>query len=330
MHKTNTLALVLLTAGVTACGGGGGGAGGGLSGGSSGSSGSSSSAVSRLDGANASLVLDVVSQNFTGDRQNQNLQAQSGGSVTLILNTDSSGKPSSVNLIASGLPGLPSGYGQTFSNFSSVPLAGLTGNSLKTTIVDTAAQKAHVFEMTDPISTGFAYTTLGHWQYFDNAANTNVGGWFVAGKQSAQTLPSTGTASYSGIAGGTYSAGGETFAVNAAANANVDFGNRSVVFATTGSQSAKVVNNQLQNFAGDNSLNLSGSLQIQSGTNGFAGTLTSAGSGSAASQMSGSASGKFFGNASPAKASGPAEMGGTFFLKNGANDRQMVGGFILK
>lgn len=132
-------------------------------------------------------------------------------------------------------------------------------------------------------------------------------------------VPSSGTASYSGIVYGWYSAdgSGDPVPFNGDATATVNFATRQVT-----------VNFQGMRSSSDNSalpLNFStNTLMGWNGTN-TANYLTGAANASAA--MSGGVSGRFFG---PVSNTAPPEIAGALSLSNGTSGATMVGGFIAR
>jgi hypothetical protein len=113
---------------------------------------------------------------------------------------------------------------------------------------------------------------------------------------------------------GRYADGANLWTATAFASAQADFANRTVAFNTTGTQLTTGSITQSAQL-----LNLSGVLTYPAATNNLTGTLTTTGSG----PLSGSAAAQFYGPAA-------AEIGGTFFVRDPLNTRQMTGSFGLK
>lgn len=164
-----------------------------------------------------------------------------------------------------------------------------------------------------PEVNGFAYQTYGAWETSTQDMTSGKIGVFSVGTQTAAAeVPTTGTATFKGSAGGLYSTGnGDADIMSADATLNADFANKSVGFATSNTES--MVTGTVRN-----DLNLNGTLSYTGG--GMTGTVTNLGG-----TMSGSADGQFYGpNA--------AEIGGVFALRGTApgSTEAFGGGFGAK
>ncbi|HZP88479.1 MAG TPA: transferrin-binding protein-like solute binding protein [Burkholderiales bacterium] len=169
----------------------------------------------------------------------------------------------------------------------------------------------NVLAFVDPFAAGFQYQTFGVWLSDQgNTLSANV--FSVGAKTPGASIPTQGTASYSGGATGFYSdSAGQPFLFSAQMSANANFGTRTVAFSTTGTTLFNA-NTSAQTF--DSNLNLSGTLSYGTRSNNLTGTLTSQGG-----SMSGTAVGRFYGpNAQ--------EIGGTFALR-GSGVEAMNGAF---
>lgn len=151
----------------------------------------------------------------------------------------------------------------------------------------------------------FAYQTFGAWA---TGVETNApkAGAFSVGAQTADAnIPTTGTATFTGKAGGIYVAGfGEPEIVTADARLEADFANRNVEFQTTNSSIASLDMTGTMTYAGTSGL--SGTVQTLSGANG---------------PLSGTIDGRFYGP-------GADEVGGTFSLSN--SGESFIGGYGAK
>jgi hypothetical protein len=168
--------------------------------------------------------------------------------------------------------------------------------------------------MLDTASSNLNYTALGAWEYapIAGATSTNAA-WFAFGPATRPTeIPLTGTATYNGLMVGRYADGAAIWTVGATASAGADFANRSIVFNTSNTQ----LNNQTGTLAAP-TLNLSGTLSYATGANNAAGTLTTP------AGLTGTANAQFHGPAA-------AELGGVYFVRDGANMKQMTGSFGVK
>jgi len=113
---------------------------------------------------------------------------------------------------------------------------------------------------------------------------------------------------------GRYADGATLWSATAEASATANFGNREVAFSTTNTQIASQAVTQSRP-----DLNLNGTLTYPVAMNNLTGTL------STVSGMTGPGAARFFG---PLVGTGPAEVGGTFFVEGGG--QQMTGSFGLK
>jgi hypothetical protein len=129
-------------------------------------------------------------------------------------------------------------------------------------------------------------------------------------------IPASGTAQYSGISTGVYvNQTGGVFVHAADMTAMVDFGARSIDFATTNTTTSSLT---LASPTAAPELDITGTLKITSGSSQFGGKVTTPG-GNGTPAMTGTATGSFYGPAAQ-------EIGGVFSLK-GTGAQTMLGGF---
>jgi transferrin binding protein len=158
----------------------------------------------------------------------------------------------------------------------------------------------------DPNVVGWSYQSLGVW----GTTELSSGRWNLTAisaglPTSGSALPSTGTATFRGIAVGAFVDTANVRATTATMRADVNFGSRSVLFSTASTKIAGTPN------AG---FDLSGTMTYAQGVNAFSGTLRSVNG-----QMNGQAAGRFFGPAAQ-------EIGGVYAL-HGSSFMGMIGGF---
>jgi len=168
-------------------------------------------------------------------------------------------------------------------------------------------------------SSTFSYQSFGPWEYA-----TPTGGsisWFSYGIPTATALPTTGTATYAGIAAGNYvDTGGTIYATTANMSATADFGAGTINFSTS---STNTVNTNTTTTAANPALDLTGTLTITG--NNFTGSVQNP-----AGTISGNATGLFYGpglTTATAKSvyQSPAELGGTYAATGTGGT--MIGGF---
>ena len=164
----------------------------------------------------------------------------------------------------------------------------------------------------NPYAAGWEYQTFGVWGNNGNFSVTATSNAASVGSATpASGMPASGTAMFTGVAGGMFATpSGASYLTTAAMAASVDFGSRVIGFATGNTVATSVYTTV---SASAPALNLAGKLAINPGTSQFSGSVASAGG------MSGLASGQFYGpNAN--------EIGGTFGVAN-ASIGAMIGGF---
>jgi hypothetical protein len=156
---------------------------------------------------------------------------------------------------------------------------------------------------------GWSYQSFGVW------SNGNTNGQISAGTAGTSTsgasIPTSGTATYTGIAAGIFGNATTPYYVTSNMTASTNFGTRSIAFSTTNSAASTSVNGTYVPTGG---LNLTGNLSYAAGVNNFSGTVNSSGS----NVMTGSAGGQFYGP-------GAQEIGGVFAVKSG--NLGYIGGF---
>lgn len=163
----------------------------------------------------------------------------------------------------------------------------------------------------NPSIVGWNYQSYGVWITGQGTGSGTAGAVSVGSATPVTGIPASGNATFSGYASGVYvSPTGAAYLTNGSMSAATNFGARSIAFSTTGTQAAA--------FNGGSSgstplLNMSGSLTYVSGSNSFAGAITTSGG------LTGNASGKFYGPSAN-------EIGGTF-VAGGAGVQAFSGAF---
>ena len=166
----------------------------------------------------------------------------------------------------------------------------------------------------DPYALGFNYQTFGVWGTgLVTGQSGKFGAMSVGSKTSASAVPTTGSVTYRGYAGGIYTEGAVS-RYAADATFNVNFGNRTVAFSTSNQTLTSVLTGIT---SATNMLQISGVMSYGLGSNKFSGNLTANGRTSLL-PLSGTGSGTFYGPTAN-------ELGGTFFLRGPTTT--LVGGF---
>lgn len=148
----------------------------------------------------------------------------------------------------------------------------------------------------NPYAYGWDYQTFGIWNTGGGTGSGTYGAMSAGSMTAGSAIPTSGTATYSGITGGRYVDGsGAYFFTGSSMSAAANFATRNIVFSTTGTQ----VTADLLNVSNNSGLNMSGTLTYSPATNQITGSVAT-GSG-----MTGSVNGRFYGPAAQ-------EIGGTF------------------
>ena len=184
---------------------------------------------------------------------------------------------------------------ETQSGFTTTQISPLAENSRFVT-GQSATGRAIV---SDPKNTAWNYQSFGVWESGLGETNRTFGVMSVGATTPASSVPTSGTANFTGNIIGSYvNAAGEGHAVIANLSVAANFGTHTLDFTSSGTQVSK----DWDNFTANSNLNLSGTLTIS--TNGtFSGTLTTG-------TLSGDSNGMFYGPAAQ-------ELGGVFYLTNG-------------
>lgn len=167
------------------------------------------------------------------------------------------------------------------------------------------------------VANGWDYQTFGVWVTGYGASIGTFGAFSGGAATDVAAIPTTGPATYNGLAGGLYvSPAGDAYLTKATMTATVSYSARSIAFSTT-APSAVPLSSPSTAPITLNYLATSGTLTYGSTNNSFTGAVTTIG-GTGGAAMTGSAEGKFFGPAAQ-------ELGGTFGFTDGS--ARFVGGF---
>ncbi len=230
---------------------------------------------------------------------------QSGTTFTEVI--DSAGLIKSINFTTT------SGTNQTFTTPTDT-FGTLISSSNVTAAISADGTRYALAGKTSAL--GWDYQDFGVWVTGAGTGSGTYGAASFGAATAAGSVPTSGTATYSGFTGGRYVAtDGTYFFTSSALTSNVDFAARSVSFATTGtSQSANLTSGS---FTTNNALNLTGALTYSAGSNQFTGAVANSGS-----TLTWTATGRFYGPA-------VQEIGGTFGV-TGSGISAYGGGFGAK
>jgi C-lobe and N-lobe beta barrels of Tf-binding protein B len=282
------LGLMIASAiGLSACGGGGGGSGV--------TAGTSNAIFTKWSSVQPSTTISV-----SGDSQQGTYTWNSGtNKVTAVTNTaQQSGATLTESFNSSGLAQTvrfqtASGTDITFTRGTDT-FGVLIMNSNINAVVSADGTKYAL--TTNPTAFGWDYQSFGIWTTGAGTGSGTYGAASVGVATPASSIPTTGTATFSGYTGGRYVAtDGSYYYTSSAMTAATDFAARSISFATTGtSQTADLLSSTT-----NSNLNMTGTLTYASGSNQFTGAVTTT------SGLTGTATGRFYGPTA-------TEIGGTF------------------
>jgi hypothetical protein len=200
---------------------------------------------------------------------------------------------------------------------------GLSGEELNSTTTVTVNGTPYNLNVTDfGGANGLSYSSFGQWSFNDTTSNKTPAavGWYAFGTPVTGTMPTSGTASYSGKADGAVALPGSSaaYTFSGTATLNANFGANSITGGITGNN----VYNINSSGSGGTSIGTTNDINFSAGTisgTGFTGTAAaSSTAGTSSVNMSG-ATGTFRGNFyGPVSGGGPAEAGGTFNLSSGS------------
>jgi transferrin binding protein len=164
----------------------------------------------------------------------------------------------------------------------------------------------------DPIDVGWNYQSFGVWGTDLNQSSWKLGAISFGSPTNGSSVPTVGSATFTGIATGFYTdLGGTLYGTTANMRADVSFGSRSIQFSTS---NTGLLNSNTSARSTDNGLNLSGMLGYAQGVNSFSGPVLTQNN-----LLGGQAAGKFYGPSAE-------EIGGVYSLR-GTSIGSMVGGF---
>lgn len=158
------------------------------------------------------------------------------------------------------------------------------------------------------------YQTFGVWETGRGEPSGTLGAATVGVPTAGSAIPTTGSATFTGLSGGVYvdATGTNDYITASSVTADVNFLNRSVALSTA--DTTKVNTITAAESPAPN-LNMAGTLNYAAGSNAFSGNVSATG-------LTGSSSGQFYGpNAE--------ELGGVFRLE-GAGEETYIGGYGAK
>ena len=233
---------------------------------------------------------------------------QQGGSVNVVATYDAAGGQTA---------GAITGARSSLNFSSSDPTYNLGNVGLPGGKLVTSADGKTAAAFANPTDLGNNYQNFGVWETGVNAGPGRVGAASVGAATPAASVPTTGTANFSGnVVGVHIDSSGNNYvtASNVALAAN--FGARTVGLTTSNTQKYNLNTRSVYNLSASN-LNLSGALTYAAGSNSFSGSVQTA------SGLTGTASGSFYGPAA-------TEVGGTFSTKAATGVENFMGAFGAK
>jgi len=293
------LALLVLAA----CGGGGGG---------------TSPTVSNLSSWNSISYPSVVTASAVGYEGNYSYNTGTGqltsvgaasaaSSSSIALTYNSSGTLTAASVVTANQT-------QNYDNFTTATANGTLFFGLK------SSNSGDWALATEPTSSllNWKYQSIAIWTDPDGLGSGRYGAISAGAETNATTLPTSGSASFTGAGGGFYTdVSNNVFVVQSDISATANFATRQLTVNSTNSGKQQYTNGSFGSYNNDSNLNYSGTLTnvINGSEHVIAGTLTTT------SGLSGPAEGRFYG-------AGGAEVGGAFNLTGGG--QTFVGAFGAK
>jgi len=244
-------------------------------------------------------------------------QATSGLTYTETVNSSNVVQSNSFTSSAGTTVSFNRANGDTIANVGTGPLtnkAYIESNGNDVAIITPASMN------------GWSYQSYGVWITGGNGTSGTAGGGSAGSLTTGIAIPTSGTATFTGNTAGVYvNYAGQGYLTGSTLTANVDFANRTLGFATSGTQA--IATGPSGTWVAANGLNMTGTLSYASGTNLITGSVatTGQGPGSAgnAASLAGTATGKFYGPTAN-------EVGGTFAVKAGSGVETYLGAFGAK
>lgn len=233
--------------------------------------------------------------------------------TTLSLRT-SAGAPQEVNLSIAGLNRTVS---FTTADFTTDVWRSGSPYTIASASRDLNASETIEVLLFRPASGSLEYHSFGAWSYATTGGAAHIDVFVAGSPTAAASIPTTGTATYSGVMDANHIAPNVFDSLSAFATGQADFAARTVTLSTSGSQRTDLLVSGATPVAAPGFDILPSTLTWQAGTNALGGTLTTV------NGLSGSTSATFFGPAA-------AELGGTFRLDNGTTSNNLIGGYSMK
>ena len=232
-----------------------------------------------------------------------NLQAgQSGAKV--VVSYDSSSDLGTATLTTAG--GTSISWNSASDTFGTL----LINNNVE---VAASANGENYTLIANPYNFGWNYQTFGTWLTGAGTGSGKVGNYSIGSPTIGASIPTTGTATYTGATGGRYAtAAGLDYFVSSSLTATANYATRSVALTSTSSVGTR----DLLAQSSLNAVDFTGSMTYAAATNSLTGTITTTGG------LSGTVKGQFYGP-------GANELGGSF-TATGAGLETFSGAFGAK
>ena len=290
---------------LSACGGGGGGGGGGIS--------YTPVAFTSFSAAPKPGAVTITGNTLEGSFASNgsfNVTSTSGptsGSATVQATYDGAGNQTAVSITGSrSSVNFSQSDGSTAGNLSSIGYRG--------TLVAVSGNQQNIAYSADQNYLGYNYQTYGIWETGLGTGSGYFGATSVGAATAGGSVPSSGTATFTGGAGGAYvDSSGVPYVAAGDATVSANFGTRSVSISSTNTNK---LNQNTAAFSTASNLNLSGTMSYSAGVNSMSGTV------STSDGMTGSINGRFYGPTA-------TEVGGTFYT-TGAGVKTFIGAFGAK
>jgi len=293
---------------LVACAGGGGGGGSSASNGNVTTSATGFSGQSTWTSTSGGQVTNVGTYN----------QATTGLTYTETVNSSNIVQSNSFTSAAGTTVSFNRANGDTIANVATGPLTNKA-------YIESNANDVAIIAPTS--MNGWSYQSYGVWITGGSGTSGTVGGGSAGSLTAGVAIPTTGTATFTGNSAGAYvNYSGQGYLTASTVNINMNFQDRTLNFATLGTQA--IATGTGSSWVAAGGLDTIGNLSYASGTNLITGSIATTGRGpgslgNAATMTGGTATAKFYGPTAN-------EVGGTFAVRASSGVESYVGAFGAK
>lgn len=256
---------------------------------------------------NSTVVVEGISQSGTynynsgTDRITARTIGSSSSGATYTASYDSNGDVTAVTLTPAG--GSPISWRRSAGDTFGVLII---NNNIDAVI---SADGSRYALAANPFGYGWNYQSFGVWVTGAGTGSGTYGAMSIGAATPGASIPTTGSATYTGFTGGRYINGaGEYFFTSSSMSAVTNFSTRNITFTTTNTQQTPDL--QSNTITNNSNLNMSGTLTYSAATNQITGNVTTTGG------LNGTVNARFYGPSAQ-------EIGGTFAVDSGGLEGYM-------